>query len=84
MANKKNVSILAFTKDELVQKLLRRFAKRANNGIKEYGNTMEEAEKSIFEWIDDHQEELWDGIVYMEKIRAKLKETGLFEFDKKH
>ena len=39
---------------------------------------MLEATKSIDQWIDDAQEESWDKIVYLEKIKIELqkKEGG--------
>ena len=33
---------------------------------------MLEATKSIDQWIDDAQEESWDKIVYLEKIKIEL------------
>ena len=60
---------LVFTRDTLVQGILKRFAKRSNDGIKKYGKTMLQATKSIAQWIDDAQEESWDKIVYLEKIK---------------
>ena len=69
---------LVFTRDALVQGILKRFAKRSNDGIKKYGKTMLQATKSIAQWIDDAQEESWDKIVYLEKIKIELqkKEGG--------
>ena len=63
---------LVFTKDSLVQGILKRFAKRSDDGIKKYGKTMLQATKSIAQWIDDAQEESWDKIVYLEKIKIEL------------
>ena len=63
---------LVFTRDALVQGILKRFAKRSNDGIKKYGKTMLQATKSIAQWIDDAQEESWDKIVYLEKIKIEL------------
>ena len=34
------------TKDKLVTRVMNKLAIRANNGIKKYGNTMEEAKKN--------------------------------------
>ena len=69
---------LVFTKDTLVQGILKRFAKRSDDCIKKYGKTMLQATKSIAQWIDDAQEESWDKIVYLEKIKIELqkKEGG--------
>ena len=75
---KKIIRPFVLTKDPLVQVILERFAKRSENGIKKYGKTMQQATKSIGEWIDDAQEESWDKIVYLEKIKIELqkKEGG--------
>jgi len=75
---KKIIRPFVLTKDPLVQVILERFAKRSENGIKKYGRTMVDATKSIDEWIDDAQEESWDKIVYLEKIKIELqkKEGG--------
>ncbi len=69
---KKIIRPFVLTKDPLVQRILERFAKRSENGIKKYGRTMVDATKSIDEWIDDAQEESWDKIVYLEKIKIEL------------
>ena len=76
--SKKIIRPFVLTKDPLVQRILERFAKRSENGIKKYGRTMVDATKSIDEWIDDAQEESWDKIVFLEKIKIELqkKEGG--------
>jgi hypothetical protein len=33
---------------------------------------MVQATKPLHKWIDDTQEELWDAIVYLEKIKSLL------------
>ena len=71
MSNSK-IHKLVFTRDTLVQGILKRFAKRSDDGIKKYGKTMLQATKSIAQWIDDAQEESWDKIVYLEKIKIEL------------
>ena len=72
--NKKSKIIRPFviTKDPMVQDLLRKFSKRSDKGISEYKVTMQQATKPITQWIDDAQEELWDGIIYLEKIKSLL------------
>ena len=74
--NKKIIRPFVLTKDPLVQRILERFAKRSENGIKKYGKTMLQATKSIAQWIDDAQEESWDKIVYLEKIKIELQKGG--------
>ena len=60
------------TKDPLVQKIIDRIARRADKGIKKYGNTMETSTKPIKSWITEAQEELGDAIVYLEKVKKGL------------
>jgi len=58
------------TKDPLVQKVIDRIARRADKGIKKYGNTMATSKKGYVEWINEVQEELGDAIVYLEKVKS--------------
>ena len=83
MTNKKIIRPFVLTKDPLVQRILERFAKRSENGIKKYGRTMVDATKSIDEWIDDAQEESWDKIVYLEKIKIELQKKEGVKHGKK-
>ena len=71
--SKKLIRPFVLTKDPLVQVILERFAKRSENGIKKYGKTMLQATKSRIKWINDVQEESWDMIVYLEKLKTELK-----------
>lgn len=60
------------TKDKMIKKIMQRMSKRADDGIKKYGSTMLHSEKSFVAWIDDAQEELWDAIVYLEKLKTLM------------
>jgi len=60
------------TKDKMVKKIMQRMSKRADDGIKKYGSTMLHSRKSFVAWIDDAQEELWDAIVYLEKLKTLM------------
>ena len=60
------------TKDKMIQKIMQRMSKRADDGIKKYGSTMLHSRKSFVAWIDDAQEELWDAIVYLEKLKTLM------------
>lgn len=62
-----------FTKDPLIMDLLQSFAKRSEQGIKEYKGTMGMAKKPTEKWIDDTIEELYDACVYLEKLKRVLK-----------
>jgi hypothetical protein len=60
------------TKDKMIRKIMQRMSKRADDGIKKYGSTMLHSKKSFIAWIDDAQEELWDAIVYLEKLKTLM------------
>ena len=61
------------TKDKLIANILQRMALRSENGIKKFGLTMNETKKPTVAWIDDAQEELWDAIVYLEKVKLIMR-----------
>ena len=73
---KKIIRPFVLTKDPLVQVILERFAKRSENGIKKYGKTMLQATKSRIKWINETQQESWDTIVYLEKLKLELQKGG--------
>ena len=60
------------TKDKMIRKIMQRMSKRADDGIKKYGSTMLHSKKSFVAWVDDAQEELWDAIVYLEKLKSLM------------
>ena len=64
------------TKDPLVQNVLNRMAERSEAGIRKFGVTMEEANKSIEHWITNAQEELADSILYLEKFKQDLRKKN--------
>jgi|DEB0MinimDraft_6_1074348.scaffolds.fasta_scaffold229446_2 hypothetical protein len=60
------------TEDKLVASIIERANIRANAGFLTYGDTMEDATKPTKDWITDAQEELWDAIVYLEKLKTLI------------
>ena len=66
-----------YTKDTLIMDLLHRYAKRSEIGIATHGKTMVEATKPVAEWIEDAQEEAWDKIVYLEKLKRILSNLNI-------
>ena len=73
----KVVRPFVYTNDPLVMDLIQTFAKRSDQGIDKYGKTMIEADKPVANWITDAQEEAWDQIVYLEKIKRLLKNLDI-------
>jgi hypothetical protein len=70
---KRIIRPFVLTKDPLVQVILERFAKRSESGIKKFKRTVLEATKSVDQWINEAQEESWDTIVYLEKLKTELR-----------
>jgi len=67
----------------MIKEIMKRMGKRADDGIKKYGSTMAHSKKSFVAWVDDAQEELWDAIVYLEKLKSlqnELEEEVKHEF----
>ena len=68
-------------KDKLVDDVLKRMKARSDSGIKKFGKTMLEAKKPFLSWIADAQEEAWDTIIYLEKVKTLVKEDEIDMYD---
>jgi len=55
--------------DSIVASVIKLFAKRSEVGIKKYGVTLDRTDLSVLDWITHAQEELMDGILYLEKLK---------------
>lgn len=55
--------------DSIVASVIKMFAKRSEVGIKKYGVTLDRTDLSVLDWITHAQEELMDGILYLEKLK---------------
>lgn len=58
--------------DPIVQAVTDRFHARSREGIKHYGCTMADNPAPTLEWINHAQEELMDGILYLERLKADI------------
>ena len=56
--------------DSIVASVIKLFAKRSELGIKKYGVTLDRTDLSVLDWITHAQEELMDGILYLEKLKT--------------
>ena len=63
------------TKDSVVNSVIEQFAKRSNVGVEKYGTTLDRTDLTMLDWIQHAQEELMDGILYLEKIKKTMLET---------
>jgi hypothetical protein len=63
------------TQDSVVNSVIEQFAKRSNVGLEKYGTTLDRTDLTMLDWIQHAQEELMDGILYLEKIKKTMLET---------
>lgn len=73
----KVVRPFVYTNDPLVMDLFQEFAKRSDKGIDKFGKTMLEADKPVGDWIKEAQQEAWDQIVYLEKLKRILRNLNI-------
>ena len=55
-------------RDPVVQSVVNKFVDRSDVGFKKYGKTMRDDKSDLFTWLNHVQEELQDGILYIEKV----------------
>ena len=60
-------------KDTIVESVIRKFQERSAVGIRKYGVTLDRTDLSMVDWIQHAQEELMDGILYLEKLKQTVK-----------
>jgi len=58
--------------DSIVQAVIRKFQERSELGIKKYGVTLDRTDLKPLDWIQHAQEELMDGILYLEKLKKEM------------
>ena len=62
-------------KDSIVLKVIEKFKDRSLMGLEKYGTTLDRNDLSLLDWINHAQEELMDGILYLEKIKSNEKDN---------
>mgnify|MGYP000683920847 FL=1 len=60
--------------DSIVSTIISKFQDRALMGKKKYGTDLDRTDLSVFDWIQHAQEEHMDAILYLEKLKTKLRE----------
>jgi hypothetical protein len=58
--------------DSIVQAVIRKFQERSDVGQKKYGVTLDRTDLKALDWIQHAQEELMDGILYLERLKKEL------------
>jgi|SaaInlV_150m_DNA_3_1039698.scaffolds.fasta_scaffold26195_2 hypothetical protein len=65
----------ALTKDSIVNSVITQFVKRSNVGLEKYGTNLDRTDLSLLDWVQHAQEEMMDGILYLEKIKKSIHES---------
>jgi hypothetical protein len=58
--------------DSVVQAVVDKFLTRAQFGKQKYGTDLDRQDLSVLDWIQHAQDELHDGILYLEKLKQVL------------
>jgi hypothetical protein len=61
--------------DSVVSSVISMFENRAKIGQVKYGQTLDRKDLSFLQWIQYAQEELMDGILYLEKMKKIINEN---------
>jgi len=60
--------------DQIVLRVLSRFAERSKLGIMKYNTTLERNDLSALEWLTHAQEEAMDFVLYLERLKDEVKQ----------
>jgi hypothetical protein len=59
--------------DQIVIRVLSRFAERSQVGIAKYKTTLERTDLSTLEWLTHAQEEAMDFVLYLERLKDEYR-----------
>ena len=61
--------------DTIVDSIIKKFKQRSEVGKEKYGTTLDRTDLKPLDWIQHAQEELMDGILYLEKLKTYFSST---------
>jgi hypothetical protein len=61
-----------FKYDTVVTAVISKFMDRAKFGKQKYGTDLDRTDLKVPDWIKHAQEELMDGILYLEKLKQEI------------
>jgi hypothetical protein len=64
------------TPDSIVEAVVLKFLERSKLGKEKYGTTLDRTDLKTSDWIRHAQEELMDGILYLEKLKQSFPEKA--------
>ena len=68
----RKIKYTSFVPDSVVDTILNKFVDRAEMGFAKYSNTLDRRDISKLGWINHAQEELMDGILYLERLKQEV------------
>ena len=63
--------------DSIVDAVIQKFLQRSALGKEKYGVTLDREDLAVKDWIQHAQDELMDGILYLEKLKKTLQNIDL-------
>lgn len=60
---------LDHVQDSIVRSVIEKFISRSEFGQRKYGTNLDRTDLGFHDWIQHAQEELMDGILYLEKLK---------------
>jgi methylaspartate ammonia-lyase len=70
-----DMNLKLLVEDPIVLKVLAKYSERSQLGIQKYGRTLDRDDLSLTDWLNHLQEELMDATLYIEKLKADLKQA---------
>ena len=61
--------------DSIVTAIIKKFQDRSELGQKKYGVTLDRTDLKPLDWIQHAQEEMMDGILYLEKLKQTMSKS---------
>lgn len=58
--------------DSIVKSVIQKFINRSEMGRQKYGTDLDRTDLKVHDWINHAQEELMDGILYLEKLKKEV------------
>ena len=68
--------------DTVVNDIVQKFLSRSKLGKEKYGTTLDRTDLTTLDWINHAQEELMDGILYLERLKRNYTITQYPSYNK--
>jgi hypothetical protein len=68
--------------DTVVNDIVQKFLSRSKLGKEKYGTTLDRTDLTTLDWINHAQEELMDGILYLERLKRNYTITQYPTYNK--